>query len=192
MNRQDAIALFRKHNKTPFLLRHAITVSAVMRHFAAALGFADNAEHWAMVGLLHDVDFEEHPDKHNAHAPGILREAGFDENFIHNVTSHGHGICPASPEPVHLMEKVLFAVDELTGLIGAATLMRPSRSARDMELSSLKKKFKDKSFAAGCSRDIIRDGAARLGWELDDLMARTLEAMKAAEDDIEAELAALV
>ncbi|HSK69884.1 MAG TPA: hydrolase [Candidatus Limnocylindria bacterium] len=190
MTREDALQLLKKHNRTPFLIRHAITVEAVLRHFANELGFGNEADHWAMVGLLHDIDFEEYPDRHCQEAPGILREAGFDEGFIHNVTSHAHGVCEGAPEPEHLMEKVLFAADELTGLIGAAALMRPSKSAQDMELSSLKKKFKDKSFAAGCSRDVIREGAARLGWELDDLMQRTLDAMKASEAHIEREAAA--
>jgi predicted hydrolase (HD superfamily) len=162
-------------------------VEAVMRWFAQDLGFQEEADFWAMVGLLHDIDFEQFPDEHCAKAPGILRAAGFDERFIHAVCSHGHGIMPGTPKPNHLMEKVLFAADELTGLIGAAALMRPSKSVQDMELKSLKKKFKDKSFAAGCSRDTIREGAERLGWELDQLMEKTLTAMRNSEDEVQAE-----
>ena len=190
MTRQEAIALFKHHNKTPFLYQHALTVEQVLRWYADNLGISGEKDYWGLVGLLHDIDFEEYPHRHCQMAPGILRVAGLDERFIHSVTSHAYGICEGSPEPAHLMEKVLFAADELTGLIGAAALMRPSKSTTDMELKSLKKKFKDKSFAAGCSRDIIIKGAEMLGWDLDVLMEKTLDAMKSSEETIRRELTA--
>ncbi len=148
-----------------------------MRYFAQELGYGDDVEFWGMVGLLHDLDFELYPEQHCIKCQEIMKDLDLDEKLIHAVASHGYGIC-SDVEPVHEMEKVLFATDELTGLIGAAALMRPSKSVQDMELKSLKKKFKDKSFAAGCDRDIIRRGAEQLGWELDDLLNRTLQAMK--------------
>ena len=172
--REEAWRVLCEHNKEAFHLHHARTVEAVMRWFANDLGYSEEADFWATVGLLHDLDFEEFP------------EQGWDERLIHAAASHGYGLCPSSPEPEHEMEKVLFACDELTGLIGAAALMRPSKSVSDMELSSLKKKFKDKKFAAGCSRDVIREGAQRLGWELDTLLQKTLDAMKACEAQIAA------
>lgn len=181
-----ALALLKKYNQEPFHLQHAYTVEAVMRWYAKELGHGDE-EFWAMCGLLHDVDFEQYPDEHCKKAPELLEEIHAEEELVHAVCSHGYGIC-SDVEPVHEMEKVLFAVDELTGLIGAAARMRPSKSCTDMELSSLKKKFKDKRFAAGCSRDIIRTGAEQLGWELDKLMELTLEAMKATEAEVEAEM----
>ena len=190
MNRENALALLKKYNHEPFHVQHAVTVEKVMGWFADELGFAGERPYWEMVGLLHDIDFEQYPDKHCAIAPGLLREAGFDEAFVHSVISHGYGHCAGSPEPVHLMEKVLFAVDELTGLVGAAALMRPSRSVQDMEVKSIRKKFKDKSFAAGCSREVIEQGAQMLGWELDTLLERTLSAMKAAEPAIAREMSA--
>ena len=156
-----------------------------MRWFAEELGYGDQ-EFWGLCGLLHDVDFEKYPEEHCKKAPELLAEIGAEEELVHAVCSHGYGIC-VDVEPVHEMEKVLFASDELTGLIGAAARMRPSKSCTDMELSSLKKKFKDKRFAAGCSRDIIRTGAEQLGWDLDRLMQMTLDAMKAAEAQIEAQ-----
>ncbi len=189
MNRNDAMSLLKQHNKEPFHIQHAITVSGVLAHFAQELGFADEVDFWSTVGLLHDLDFGEHPLLHCEVAPTLLKEAGYDERFIHAVISHGYGLCKGSPEPVHLMEKVLFATDELTGLIGAAALMRPSKSVSDMELKSIKKKFKDKAFAAGCSRDVITQGANMLGWELDELLIRTLNAMKAKEAEIAREVA---
>lgn len=189
MEREQAIKLLKQYNKEAFHLQHAFTVEKVMGWYADKLGYGGEKAHWEMVGLLHDLDFEQYPDKHCEVAPGLLREAGFGEDLIHSVISHGYGFCPGSPKPEHLMEKVLFAADELTGLIGAAALMRPSRSVSDMELKSLKKKFKDKSFAAGCSRDTIREGAEMLGWELDELLEKTLEAMKASEEAIFAETA---
>ena len=184
MNRDQAISLLKHYNTQAFHIQHALTVEQVMGWFAQDQGYGDEQAHWEMVGLLHDIDFGSYPDQHCAVAPGILKDAGFDENFIHSVTSHGYGICAGSPKPEHQMEKVLYAVDELTGLIGAAALMRPSKSVQDMELKSLKKKFKDKSFAAGCSRDTISQGAQMLGWTLDELLGKALQAMK----DIEAEL----
>lgn len=190
-NREAAVALLKQHNQDPYLLRHAVTVEAVMRDLAMQMGHGEEAGAWAAVGLLHDVDYGEFPEEHCQHAPDMLRGIGCDEEFIRAVVSHGYGIC-ADVEPLSDLEKALFACDELTGLIYAATLMRPSKSAKDMELSSLKKKFKDKRFAAGCSRDIVRQGADRLGWELEELLSRTLEAMKNQEDAIEAEVARLV
>jgi len=188
LSRADALALLTKYNKEPFHIRHALTVEAVMGWYAAELGYGDEAAFWAQVGLLHDIDFELYPEEHCKKAPELLREGGVGEEMIHAVCSHGFGIC-SDVEPTHGMEKVLFAADELTGLIGAAALMRPSKSCTDMELSSLKKKFKDKKFAAGCDRDVIRAGAERLGWELDVLLDRTLSAMRACEAKINAEAA---
>jgi len=190
MPRQQAMQLLREYNKEPFHLLHALTVEGVMRYYARELGYGEEADFWSMVGLLHDIDFEQWPEEHCQKAPELLREAGADERLIHAVVSHGYGLC-ADVEPEHEMEKVLFAADELTGLIGAAALMRPSKSVQDMEVSSLKKKFKDKKFAAGCSRDVIRQGAERLGWELETLFERTLEAMRASEAEIAASMASL-
>ena len=183
MDRQHAVETLKKYNTVPFHIRHAYTVEGVMRWYANEFGFGDEADFWATVGLMHDVDFEMWPEEHCQKAPELLREAGFDERFIHAVCSHGFGLC-SDVEPEHQMEKVLFAADELTGLIGAAALMRPSKSVSDMELKSLKKKFKDKKFAAGCSRDIIAKGAEMLGWELDKLLDMTLCAMRDAENEI--------
>ncbi|WP_294552488.1 hydrolase [uncultured Pseudoflavonifractor sp.] len=191
LNRQQALDLLKTYNKEPFHLRHALTVEAVMRWFARELGYGEQADFWAAVGLLHDLDFEQWPDEHCVKVRELLEAQGLDSALIHAVVSHGWGMTGADVQPEHQMEKVLFAVDELTGLIGAAALMRPSKSVQDMELSSLKKKFKDKKFAAGCSRDTISKGAELLGWELNDLLDRTLQAMKACEGDIEREVAAL-
>jgi len=184
MDRTQALALLRRHNQETFHLQHALTLEQVLGWFAQELGYGEERAHWELVGLLHDLDFEQHPERHCEVTPVLLRDAGFDEGFIRSVISHGYGICQGSPAPEHQMEKVLFATDELTGLIGAAALMRPSRSVMDMELKSLKKKFKDKSFAAGCSRDTISQGAQMLGWELDELLDKTLQAMKASEQTI--------
>ncbi|MEI3348550.1 MAG: hydrolase [Dysosmobacter sp.] len=184
-DRAAALALLQKYNQESFHVRHALTVEAVMRWYAETLGYGEDAEFWATVGLLHDVDFEQWPEEHCRKAPELLAEIGCSEEFVHAVCCHGYGLC-SDVEPVHEMEKVLFASDELTGLIGAAALMRPSKSVEDMELSSLKKKFKDKKFAAGCSRDVIRQGAQMLGWELDTLLDRTLQAMRATESQINA------
>jgi len=189
INRADALALLMKYNTEPFHLQHAYTVEGVMRWFAGQLGYGEDADFWATVGLLHDIDYELYPEEHCLKAPDMLREGGCSEEFIHAVCSHAYGLC-CDVEPEHEMEKVLFACDELTGLIGAAARMRPSKSCKDMELSSLKKKYKDKKFAAGCSRDIISQGAERLGWELDRLLGDTLEAMKSCEDFITAAMEA--
>ncbi len=191
LTREAALAALRQYNQEPFHIQHALTVEAVMRWFAADQGFAEDADFWATVGLLHDIDFEGWPDEHCVKCVELLEGIGASEAFIHAVCSHAYGIC-SDVEPVHQMEKVLFAADELTGLIGAAARMRPSKSCTDMELSSLKKKFKDKKFAAGCSRDTIREGAERLGWELDALLDKTLQAMAATEGAMMAEFSALV
>ncbi len=190
MTREKALSLLKKYNHEPFHLQHAFTVEAVMRWYACELGYGGDADFWAAVGLLHDVDFEQWPEEHCKKAPELLAEIGADEAFVHAVCSHGFGLC-SDVEPEHEMEKVLFAADELTGLVGAAALMRPSKSVQDMELSSLNKKFKDQQFAAGCSRDVIRQGAERLGWELDKLLDMTLRAMRAGEADVAAQMAAL-
>ena len=186
LTREKAWALLREYNKEPFHLRHALTVEAVMGWFAVQLGYADQEDFWKQVGLLHDLDFECWPEEHCVKAKQLMEEKGLSPALIHAVASHGWGLTGTDAKPEHEMEKVLFAVDELTGLIGAAALMRPSKSTKDMELKSLKKKFKDKKFAAGCSRDAIADGAQQLGWELDELLERTLEAMQATEDEVQA------
>ncbi|MEG0780438.1 MAG: hydrolase, partial [Oscillospiraceae bacterium] len=175
IDREAALALLRQYNREPFHIQHGLTVEAVMRWFANELGYGADADFWATVGLLHDIDFEQWPEEHCVKAPELLEKAGVDSAAIHAICSHGYGLC-CDVEPVHEMEKVLFATDELTGLIGAAARMRPSHSTADMELSSLKKKFKDKKFAAGCSREVIQTGAERLGWDLDTLLGRTLQA----------------
>lgn len=183
----EAFELLKKYNKEPFHIQHGLTVSGVMRWFAQEEGFGDDAEYWAIVGLLHDIDFELYPDEHCKKAPDLLKNAGVGDDMIHSICSHGYGIC-VDIKPEHQMENVLFAADELTGLIGAAALMRPSKSVQDMELKSIKKKFKDKRFAAGCSRDIIKQGAEMLGWELTELMQKTLDAMKSCEAEIAAKM----
>ena len=186
-DREIALGLLKKYNAEPFHIQHALTVEGVMRWYANELGFGEDAEFWAMAGLLHDVDFEKWPDEHCKKAPELLAEIHCSDELIHAVCSHGFGLC-CDVEPVHQMEKVLFAADELTGLIGAAARMRPSKSVCDMEVSSLKKKFKDKKFAAGCSRDVIKEGAERLGWTLEELMEKTILAMRACEESIAAEM----
>ncbi len=190
ISRNDAFELLKKYNKDPFHLQHAITVEGVMKWYAENKGFAEDAEYWGIVGLLHDIDFELYPDQHCIKAPELLKEGGVSEDIIHAVCSHGYGIT-VDVKPEHLMEKILFAADELTGLIWAAALMRPSKSTKDMELKSLKKKYKSKAFAAGCSREIIGQGAEMLGWDLNDLLNDTLEAMKACEDSVNEQMAAL-
>ena len=185
ISREAALNALREYNKEPFHIQHALTVEGVMRWYANDLGYGEDADFWATVGLLHDIDYGMWPDEHCLKAPELLEKAGCNDEFIHAVCSHGYGIC-CDVEPVHEMEKVLFAADELTGLIGAAARMRPSKSCKDMELSSLKKKFKDKKFAAGCSRDVITTGAERLGWTLDQLLDKTLEAMRSCEDSVAA------
>lgn len=187
VTREAAIGLLKKYNKEEFHLLHALTVEGVMRWFAADQGFADEADHWATVGLLHDVDFEMFPDQHCVKAPELLREIGADDSTIRSICSHGYGIC-CDIKPEHQMEKVLYAADELTGLIGAAVLMRPSKSVQDLEVKSLKKKFKDKKFAAGCSRTVISNGAEMLGWDLPTLMEKTILAMRSCEAEVAAEL----
>jgi len=188
--REEALALLRRYNKESFHILHALTVEGTMAWYAKELGYGDRADFWALVGLLHDIDFEMWPEEHCKKAPELLEPAGADPEFVHAVVCHAYGIC-SDVEPVHEMEKVLFAVDELTGLIGAAARMRPSKSVCDMEVSSLKKKFKDKKFAAGCSRDVIQTGAERLGWTLEELMERTILAMRSCEERVNAEMAAL-
>lgn len=187
ITRAEALTLLRKYNKEPFHILHGLTVEGVMRWFAKELGFGEEEEYWAVTGLLHDIDFEQWPEEHCKKAPELLAEAGVGEDLIHSVCSHGYGLC-CEVKPEHLMEKVLFTVDELTGLIGAAARMRPSRSVMDMEVSSLKKKFKDKRFAAGCSREVIKEGCQMLGWELEDLFAKTIEAMRSCEEAVNLEM----
>ena len=183
ISREAALELLKKYNKDPFHLQHALTVETVMKWYAKELGYGEEADFWGIVGLLHDIDFECYPEEHCIKAPELLREGGVSEDIIHGVVSHGYGIT-VDVAPEHEMEKVLFAADELTGLIWAAALMRPSKSTKDMELKSLKKKYKSKGFAAGCSREVIERGAEMLGWDLDKLLNMTLEAMKATEDEI--------
>ena len=183
ITRETAVGLLLKYNKEKFHIQHAVTVENVMKGFAEKLGYAEEAAEWGTVGLLHDVDFEKYPEQHCIKAPELLREVNASDELIHAVCSHGYGIT-VDIKPEHEMEKVLFACDELTGLIGAAALMRPSKSVSDMELKSLKKKFKDKKFAARCSREIIAKGAEMLGWELDKLLGDTLEIMRSAEKAI--------
>ena len=190
LTRQEALALLRQYNQEPFHLQHALTVEGAMDWYARELGYGEDAAFWSMVGLLHDIDFERWPEEHCKKAPELLAAAGLSQAFIHAVCSHGYGLC-SDVEPEHEMEKVLFAADELTGLIGAAVRMRPSKSVMDLEVSSLKKKFKDKKFAAGCSRDVIAQGAERLGWSLEELMEKTILAMRSCEERISREMEAL-
>ena len=194
ISRDKAFELLKKYNKDPFHIQHAFTVEAVMKWFATEQGYAEDAEYWGIVGLLHDIDFENYPEEHCLKAPELLRDGGVGEDIIHSVCSHGYGITVGNGtmidvEPVHEMEKILFAADELTGLIWSASLMRPSKSCKDMELKSLKKKYKSSGFAAGCSREVIGRGAEQLGWELDELLDKTLKAMAASEDAINAQMA---
>lgn len=181
MKREEAIQLLKKYNKEEFHIRHALTVEKVMRYFAKENGYEE--DFWGLVGLLHDVDFEQYPDEHCKKAVELLREINASDEMIHAICSHGYGIC-SDIKPEHEMEKILFAIDELTGLIWAAAKMRPSQSTKDMEVSSLKKKFKDKKFAAGCSRETIKQGAEQLGMELNDLFEKTILAMRESEDEI--------
>ena len=187
LTREQALALLKKYNRESFHILHALTVEGVMRWYAKELGYGEAEDFWGLCGLLHDVDFEQYPEEHCKKAPELLAEVNASAEMVHAICSHGYGIC-CDVEPVHLMEKVLFAADELTGLIGAAARMRPSKSVMDMELSSLKKKFKDKKFAAGCSRDIIKDGAERLGWTLDELMEKPILAMRSCEASVAEEM----
>ncbi len=185
LTREQAMGLLRKYNTEPFHIQHALTVEGVMRWFAQENG--EDADFWGLCGLLHDVDFEKWPEQHCRKAPELLAEVNASAEMVHAICSHGYGIC-CDVEPTAQMEKILFAADELTGLIGAAARMRPSKSVMDMELSSLKKKFKDKKFAAGCSRDVIRTGADRLGWSLDELMEKTILAMRSCEASVAKEM----
>ena len=191
LSREQALELLKKYNKEPFHILHAMTVEGVMRWYADELGYGEDADFWGIVGLLHDIDFELYPDEHCLRAPELLRGGGAEDELIHAVVSHGYGI-RVDTAPEHEMEKVLFASDELTGLIGAAARMRPSKSAKDMELSSLKKKFKDKKFAAGCSRDVIIRGATQLGGELDRLLEQTILAMRSCEDSVNEQMEQMV
>ena len=188
LSRQQALTLLQKYNKEPFHIQHALTVEGVMRWFAQE--HQEDMDFWGLCGLLHDIDFEVYPDQHCLKAPELLAEVNAPEEMVHAICSHGYGLC-CDVEPVHLMEKILFTVDELTGLIGAAARMRPSKSVMDMELSSLKKKYKDKKFAAGCSRDVIQQGAERLGWTLDEVLEKTILAMRSCEASVNEEMASL-
>lgn len=187
ITRNDALKLLEKYNKEPFHIYHGLTVEGVMKWFANDLGYGEDEDFWGTVGLLHDIDFEVYPDEHCIKAPELLRTAGVSDEVIHGVCSHGYNLT-VDVKPEHKMEKVLYATDELTGLIGAAIRMRPSKSAKDFEVKSLKKKFKDKKFAAGCSREVIKLGAELLGWELDYLFERTILAMRSCENPVKNEL----
>ena len=190
LTREQALALLQKYNKEPFHIQHGLTVEGVMRWFAKELGYGEESDFWGLCGLLHDVDFEMYPEEHCKKAPELLAQVNASDALIHAVCSHAYGSC-SDVEPVHLMEKVMYAADELTGLIGAAARMRPSKSCMDMELSSLKKKFKDKKFAAGCSRDVIKQGAEILGWSLDEVLDKTILAMRSCETSINEEMSVL-
>lgn len=187
VTRQQALELLMKYNKEPFHLLHGLTVEGVMRWYAGEMGFGSEEEFWGIAGLLHDVDFEEFPEEHCKKAPQLLSEIGAEEELVRAICSHGYGIC-SDIKPEHMMEKILFAADELTGLIGAAARMRPSKSVMDLEVSSLKKKFKDKRFAAGCSREVIASGAENLGWTLEELFEKTILAMRSCEDKVSREM----
>ncbi|HIX16458.1 MAG TPA: hydrolase [Candidatus Hungatella pullicola] len=187
LNRKQALELLMEYNKEPFHILHGLTVEGVMRWFAADQGFQEEEEFWGLTGLLHDVDFEKYPAEHCQMAVEILEKAGAGQELIHGVVSHGYGLV-SQVKPEHQMEKILFATDELTGLIGAAARMRPSKSVMDMEVSSLKKKFKDKRFAAGCSREVISQGAELLGWSLEELFEKTILAMRSCEEKVNEEM----
>jgi predicted hydrolase (HD superfamily) len=189
ITRDAAWALLRKYNSDPFHVQHALTVEGVMKWYASELGFGDETEFWGIVGLLHDIDFELYPEKHCLMAPELLRSGGASEELIHAVISHGWGLTAVDAQPEHQMEKLLFAADELTGLVWAAAIIRPSKSVMDMEVKSLKKKYKTPAFAAGCSRDVIEKGAAALGWELDTLFEKTILAMRSCEAVVSAAMA---
>lgn len=177
---EEALALLEEYNEGAFHRQHAHIVSDVMAWFADELGYGEEREFWRIVGLLHDLDFERWPDEHCVKSQELMRAHGLDERLIHATASHGWGIC-VDIAPEHPMEKVLFATDELTGLIGAVAVMRPSKSVQDLEVKSVKKKYKDKKFAAGCSREVIERGAELLGWSLDELIDRTIHAMRASD-----------
>ena len=182
--RDQALELLKRYNKEPFHMQHALTVEGVMKWYAQELGYEEDAGYWGIVGLLHDIDFELYPDEHCTKAPELLREGGVGEDIIRAVCSHGYGLT-VDVKPEHEMEKILYAVDELTGLIWAAALIRPSKSVQDMELKSVKKKYKSAGFAAGCSREVIKRGAEMLGWELDKLIRDTICAMRSCESEIQ-------
>lgn len=190
LTREQALDALGKYNKEPFHILHALTVEGTMRWFAREQGYGEDEDFWGLVGLLHDIDFEMYPEEHCVKAPELLKEAGAEADFIHAVCSHGYGLV-SDIKPEHQMEKILFAADELTGLVGAAARMRPSKSVMDMEVSSLKKKFKDKRFAAGCSRDVIKDGAENLGWTMEELMEKTIMAMRSCEASVNEEMESL-
>lgn len=184
ITREEAWTLLNEYNKEDFHIKHAETVEGVMKYFANQLGFADESNFWGIVGLLHDLDFEMYPDEHCIKVQEIMKEKGIDDKIIHAVASHGYGLTAVDAKPEHIMEKVLFTIDELTGLIGAVALMRPSKSVLDLEVKSVKKKFKTVSFAAGCSREVILQGVEMLGWELDYLFEQTILAMRELENAI--------
>lgn len=190
ITREEALKLLMKYNKESFHILHGLTVEGVMRYFARENGYENEEDYWGIVGLLHDIDFEQYPDQHCKKAPELLRPAGVSEEMIASICSHGYGLC-SDIEPKHFMEKMLFACDELTGLIWAAAKMRPSKSVMDMEWKSLKKKYKDKRFATGCSRDVIATGAQRLGWDLDTLLEQTILAMRSCEQSVAREMETL-
>lgn len=179
--RDEALSLLKEYNSEPFHIKHAVTVEGTMKYFAKELGYTDEENFWGIVGLLHDLDFEKFPEQHCIKEQEILRERGIDERIVHATASHGYALT-VDVEPEHEMEKVLYAVDELTGLIGAVAIMRPSKSVSDLELKSVKKKYKNLNFAAGCSREVIERGADMLGWTLDDLISRTILAMRSCEE----------
>ena len=185
MERAQALELLKQYNKEPFHIQHGETVEGCMRWFANKLGYGSEADFWATVGLLHDIDFELYPEEHCVKGVELCAAEDIDEGVMRSAMSHGWGMTGSAYQPEHIMEKILFATDELTGLIGAAAMMRPSKSVCDMEVSSLKKKFKDKKFAAGCSRDVIRQGAENLGWELDELFDKTIQAMRSLSGEME-------
>lgn len=187
ITREEALQLLKQHNKEPFHIQHGLTVEGAMRWFAKDQGYGAEEEFWGIVGLLHDIDFEEYPDQHCIKAPELLEEAGVGEDMIHAICSHGYELT-VDVKPEHQMEKVLYAVDELTGLIGAAALMRPSKSVQDMEVKSVRKKYKSPAFAAGCSREVIQKGADMLGWELADLIQKTIYAMRSCETEVREEM----
>ncbi len=191
ISRSDALALLLKYNKDSFHIYHGLTVEGVMKWYAENLGYGEDAEFWGIVGLLHDIDFEEYPELHCLKAPELLKEAGVSEEVVHGVCSHGYDLT-VQVKPEHEMEKVLYAADELTGLIGAAIKMHPSNSVEDFEVKSLKKKFKNEKFAAGCSREVIKFGAELLGWELDELFEKTILAMRSCEKSVREEHSLLV
>lgn len=182
-SREEAFKLLKEYNKDSFHIRHALTVEGVMKYFASKLGYEDEKEFWGIVGLLHDLDFEQYPEEHCIKSQEIMRKRKIDERIIHATASHGYNLT-VDIKPEHEMEKVLYAIDELTGLIGAVAIMRPSKSVQDLELKSVKKKFKNEKFAAGCSRKVIQDGAEMLGWELDKLIEETIYAMRVDEEKI--------